>query len=77
MQGNNWIIDKRDESNIIDKLGLKSDTEEFYRDYDEWLPDARWENETMLLCPNCESNERVGTHGFQNHHHARCIFEVN
>ena len=74
LQENNWLMSKRDASKMCCKLGAQCNTEEYHRDCYVWLPDVRWGEEAIPFCPNCQSNERVGPHGFQNNHHARHIF---
>ena len=53
---------------------MQCDVEECYRNCYVRLLDIRWGKEAMPFCPNCQSNERVGAHGFQSNHHARHIF---
>ncbi len=49
----------------------------YYRDAYIWLPDIRWEdkvNRTMVpCCPNCQTNARVGPHGFRENHFGRVV----
>ena len=53
---------------------MSCDIVEYYRDCYLWLPDIIWGKEDMTVCPDFQSNERVGPHGFQKEHHSRHIF---
>ena len=71
-----WILPCHMAS-IAKRLGLKPRHKSYYKRIFVWLPHDRWGEEAMPRCPNCRSNKRVGSHGFQSNHYGRMVVDMH
>ena len=53
LKANDWWIRKEHAKKICSKLAIHCDELEYYRDIYIWLPDVRWGEIALPVCPKC------------------------
>ena len=49
----------------------------YYHDVYVWLPDVRWGQAAMPICPGCKSARRVGAHCWRDNHFGRRVVDLD
>ena len=73
LKDHDWCIQHYHAKTICKKLGIIFNEPSYYRDVHVWLPDIRWGNTCMPVCPRCDNNSKVTFHAWRKNHFGRKI----
>ena len=73
LKDNNWWLRAIHAPRICGMLKISCAEPSYYRDVYVWLPDVRWGQAAMPICPGCKSARRVGAHCWRDNHFGRKI----